>query len=326
MVEDEFLATAQLFTSHLHHAEYIRLKRLAAARNTAANSFPNTNNVAAAPLRPTDFRTAMRGETKQKRKAERRREGNEKALERMKKDARSAVAGSDDSSNLDSDSGGDEDGGGPWAGTSLHKLMAPVARKNLTSLSGLQGIQSSTRAAKGYTKPEETSQRRSAESTPRKMTRTIDPATSRHQEHPKRLLTDRSASESADEADSDLDAPPIHHHHRYPPSKPSTTTRPLPPAHSTSKANPLTLAASDLFHRTPSARAQTPPPPIQKRPTASTSPPRAKHKPPSPNKEDEAAAARKRLKMRRERAAAVRNKEGGNGRDVRIDEIPVFLV
>lgn len=36
MVEDELLATAGLFTAHLHRAEYTRLKRLAAAQNAAA--------------------------------------------------------------------------------------------------------------------------------------------------------------------------------------------------------------------------------------------------------------------------------------------------
>ena len=36
MVEDEFAATAKLFTSHIHHAEYARLKKLARERGTDA--------------------------------------------------------------------------------------------------------------------------------------------------------------------------------------------------------------------------------------------------------------------------------------------------
>lgn len=36
MVEDEFLAVARLFTTHLHRAEYARLRTLAASQNAAA--------------------------------------------------------------------------------------------------------------------------------------------------------------------------------------------------------------------------------------------------------------------------------------------------
>ncbi|KAF2483038.1 hypothetical protein BDY17DRAFT_323803 [Neohortaea acidophila] len=48
MVEDEFFSTAKIFTQHLHHAEYVRYKRLAASRG--AETLENM-------ARPTDGRT-----------------------------------------------------------------------------------------------------------------------------------------------------------------------------------------------------------------------------------------------------------------------------
>lgn len=50
MVEDEFLATAQLYTSHLHHAEYQRLKALAAKRQSSSSI-----------LRPVNGRSSAEG-------------------------------------------------------------------------------------------------------------------------------------------------------------------------------------------------------------------------------------------------------------------------
>ncbi|KAF2088871.1 hypothetical protein K490DRAFT_55495 [Saccharata proteae CBS 121410] len=54
MVEDEFLATANLYTQHLHHAEYHRLKRLARDRAASNNEM----------FRAVDRRTTMSGETR----------------------------------------------------------------------------------------------------------------------------------------------------------------------------------------------------------------------------------------------------------------------
>lgn len=50
MVEDEFFSTAQSFTQHIHHAEYVRLKNLAKARGEGT-----LQGIA----RPTDGRTAQ---------------------------------------------------------------------------------------------------------------------------------------------------------------------------------------------------------------------------------------------------------------------------
>ncbi|KAL8809314.1 MAG: hypothetical protein Q9223_007942, partial [Gallowayella weberi] len=153
MVEDEFLSTAQLFTSHLHHAEYIRLKNAALARNSNANCI--LQSASTSITRPTDSITAMRAETKRKKDAEARTGKNKAALDQMKEDARRGIAVSSDNDNDVNPEDDDEADKAPWAGTSLQGLMAPAARKTLTSLSGLQGIQSSTRAAKGFAKPED---------------------------------------------------------------------------------------------------------------------------------------------------------------------------
>lgn len=48
MVEDEFLSTAKMFTQHIHHAEYVRLKKLARSRGAGTLR---------AISRPTDGRT-----------------------------------------------------------------------------------------------------------------------------------------------------------------------------------------------------------------------------------------------------------------------------
>ncbi|KAK5112593.1 hypothetical protein LTR62_003907 [Meristemomyces frigidus] len=55
MVEDEFHSTAQSFTQHIHHAEYVRLKQLAKGRATTALE---------AIARPIDGRTQQSASTK----------------------------------------------------------------------------------------------------------------------------------------------------------------------------------------------------------------------------------------------------------------------
>ena len=57
MVEDEFLSTAHLYTSHLHKAEYLRLKKLARAQNAST-----IQNIA----RPVDDRTEQSMESRKK--------------------------------------------------------------------------------------------------------------------------------------------------------------------------------------------------------------------------------------------------------------------
>ncbi|KAL8921216.1 MAG: hypothetical protein Q9208_005827 [Pyrenodesmia sp. 3 TL-2023] len=310
MVEDEFLSTAQLFTSHLHHAEYVRLKNLAQARSSAS-SLGNHQ-------RPTDSITTMRAETLKKKQAEAKAGKNKLAIEQMKRDARGGIAVSDHSDDLEEDSDADT---APWAGTSLQGLMAPDARRqNLTSLSGLHGIKSSTRAAKGYDMQVDASPGRNRQSQ-RQRQPDAKPAyrytTKRHSNIP-------ISSEDDDEDDEDLDAP-AKRRPSPPPNpnpKPSLPSKPPPP---TNPYNALTLAAEDLYQSTqPSSK-----------PTKTNTAPDY-HSPPSkysrldsspPSRDDAAAGVRKRIQARRERTAAVekkrREEEGG---DANVNEIPIFLV
>ena len=141
MVEDEFYATAKTFTQHLHHAEYQRLKNSAKMRNASA-----LNNI----MRPTDSITAMREETKKKKEAESKAMKHKAALEKIKAQGgskRLRTGDSDDESDLEAVTPDD-----PWVGTNLQSLMVNP-RKNGTSLTGLDRIKSSTRAAAGYSKP-----------------------------------------------------------------------------------------------------------------------------------------------------------------------------
>ncbi|KAL8844765.1 MAG: hypothetical protein Q9176_000865 [Flavoplaca citrina] len=319
MVEDEFLSTAQLFTSHLHHAEYVRLKNAAKARN-ASSLLPNSN----AMSRPTDSITTMRAETKKKKEAEARMEKNRAALDKMKSDARSNIALTSDD-DLGSE---DEEDEQPWAGTSLQGLMAPAARKNLTSLSGLQGIQSSTRAANGYSKPDDSSQNERSYQSLHPATRTQQPSNPSTSNNHRPTLQRLSDMSSSNESSDDLDAPSTR------PSRPSSTKTHtisnLPPPRP-NPTNPLSLAASDLFDPTSRDKKHHFPHP---------SPPRkqkSNHKSPissPPSRNDEVAAARRRLEQRRERAAAAvaaaavsakKIDKNTNG-SVNINEIPVFLV
>ncbi|CAO1601551.1 hypothetical protein XANCAGTX0491_005206 [Xanthoria calcicola] len=310
MVEDEFLSAAQLFTSHLHHAEYVRLKNAAKARNGS--------NITA---RPTDSITAMRAETKKKKEAEVRTGKNRAALDKMMSDTRANIALSSDEEQSEDE---DEEDDQPWAGTSLQGLMAPAARKNLTSLSGLQGIQSSTRAANGYAKPDDASQSNRAHeifkppqpqpqpAPPRTHIPPNPPPTSKH--HPPTL---RSLS-SSDSSSDDLDAPST----RPPRTAPKNHTSSQPPP-KPNPSNPLTLAAEDLFHEKKSYHGPKASLPQQQTQTRTHN-----HKLPGsspPSRNDEVAAARRRLEQRRERAAAKKTNESTNGNG-NVNEIPVFLV
>lgn len=310
MVEDEFLATAQLFTSHLHHAEYVRLKHAAKARNAAFN---NT-------ARPTDSITAMRAETLKKKQAEVRAGKNKMALDEMKENARGNIAVADTHTDEEEEESDAEKS--PWVGTSLQGLMAPDARKqNLTSLSGLHGIKSSTRAANGYSKPEDSQQSLPSQRYSYPVSRSgiarpcikADPSKSTGRP-PSKRLSDVSTSSSSDD---DLDAPITRPLVPKSNNLHSTIAKSKPPL--TKKSNPLSLAAEDLFLSTQSSP----------RKPASHMPSAPRRSPPPPSKDEEAAALRRRIQARRERVAAMESKrkagDGANG-NVNVNEIPVFLV
>ena len=118
MVEDEFLHTAQRFTTHLHRAEYNRLKARAASQNAAA-----IRAIARPVVGPLSTTARVR------REAARRQAKQHTVL-------RAAGGGA----------GGDPE---PWVGTSLHGLMERQ-RSESRSISSYAPTHSTTRAAAGY--------------------------------------------------------------------------------------------------------------------------------------------------------------------------------
>lgn len=303
MVEDEFYAVAKTFTQHLHHAEYMRLKTLAKTRNASASN---------AISRPVDSITAMRAETKKRKQADTRDARNMAALEQLKNPAAQALGQNSESDFSDLEN--EVKNIGQWKGTALQGLMTTSPRKNQTSLTGLQGVKSSTRAAAGYSK----AQNRPAHRTSR--TFDLDP-NSREKFSKKRPLSEASTSE-ASETD-DLDAPVLKRHAvaTQPPPKPvhkpveDTSSRhalapPLAPSTKTLNGNPNILRSS--LSR-PSPKSTLPCPQhasdfkLESEPHQSVV---------------QSQAARRRLKVRlASEELEKRKNECGN-----VDEIPVFLV
>lgn len=137
MVEDEFLATAQTFTKHLHQEEYERRKKQARVRNASTIG-------AGGLARPTDPRAKMSAETRKNIEAQDAAKRHKAALDDMMDGAeRPAVDSEEDIGATDDDR--DDD---PWVGTHLHGLM--TSPRTSRSLIGLQGVKSNTRAAFGY--------------------------------------------------------------------------------------------------------------------------------------------------------------------------------
>lgn len=134
MVEDEFYAVAQEFTLPLHRQEYERLKE------KARNEGFKIKDLA----RPTTM-LAMRKELRQKKEAEALRTKHKIVLDDMKG---GLIRDSD--SEEDAISEREDD---PWYGTTLHGLMASP-QKAQTALVGLEKVQSTTRAAAGFSQPD----------------------------------------------------------------------------------------------------------------------------------------------------------------------------
>lgn len=126
MVEDEFLAVAQRFTTHLHRAEYNRLKAAARAQGEAAVR-EMERPVVAPPLTAT---------------ARFRREASRRGARQQRLQQRQG--------------GTDANGSGsaaavdlPWLGTSLQGLMERP-RSETRTISSYAPVHSTTRAAAGY--------------------------------------------------------------------------------------------------------------------------------------------------------------------------------
>lgn len=186
MVEDEFHAVARTFTKHLHHAEYERFKALAKERNSSTASTIS---------RPVDSITAMRAETKRKKEAEVRDAKNKATLERLGNPVKRRRSDSDilDPKDQEKDIRS-------WKGTALQDLMSRGPKKNQTSLVGLNGVKSSTRAAAGYSK----SEKKPASTT----ARSFDLAPHRISHEKKKNTRTPSESSTSDGTETDdLDAP-----------------------------------------------------------------------------------------------------------------------
>lgn len=239
MVEDEFQAVARSFTQHLHHAEYVRMKDRAKDRNASA-----INTIS----RPTDSITTMRAETRKKKEAEAKAIKQRKALDQIKGQAGRPRTGSEDDSS-EPEAANDDD---PWVGTTLQGLMTSPGR-NQTSLTGIEGVRSSTRAAAGYLKVE-------AQST--QGARTFDVASSKavtvrdKSSAPPELVHDGNDATTSED-DDDLDAPVIR--------------KKLLPALSSRSSNQSTLQSKTSHHIVKE------PPPNPKRP-----PTKDHHLPPLP--------------------------------------------
>lgn len=271
MVEDEFLSTARTFTAHLHHAEYQRLKRLSKTR-------PQTTN------RPVDSITKMREETKRQKEAEARDKRMQSVLGKLN-GAGDARNGSEESDLEDLE---EERGDAPGVGTELAQLMKQSSRKNLTSLSGLNAVKSSTRAAAGFERAKPQSEERS-------QTRSnIFKEFSRPKEAAKATVEVKEEEpETEDEDSDDLDAPTVR--------RPAKPTQPVKRKEVLRDQEPKNLTKPSL--PTPDA-----PQPGRLR-SPSTSPIRKSRE-----------AILERLK-RRERERKEKEKKV-----LDIDEIPVFLV
>ncbi|KAF2771485.1 hypothetical protein EJ03DRAFT_349498 [Teratosphaeria nubilosa] len=121
MVEDEFCSTAQIFTKHIHHAEYVRLKKRARARG--ADTWQEI-------ARPTDGRTAQSTTTKLELEAKGHRKQIQKSLKAIESDE-------------------EEDG---YMHDPQLALLMTGPRSNGQDLRGVPKLKSNTRAAAGFSR------------------------------------------------------------------------------------------------------------------------------------------------------------------------------
>ena len=261
MVEDEFYATAKAFTQHLHHAEYQRLKKSAKMKSASAMS-----NM----MRPTDSITVMREETKKRKEAEAKAMKYKAALEKIRAlgvSKRVRTGDSDDESDLETTKNDD-----PWVGTSLQSFMVNPSRDG-TSLTGLDRIKSSTRAAAGYSKPDHrpTQSSKAFDLAPSKAT-----FSKKTTGEPPRLSNDDDATTSDDD---DLDAPILPRK-----AQPAIHTKP-PASHPGQRRSPhlgTTTKQVNFAHKKPPSPEPTPYPFATSKPTRKD-PPRSTSKPAPPS-------------------------------------------
>ena len=144
MVEDEFLATAQTFTRHLHQAEYKRLKQAVKERNTSTITSIS---------RATDGTTRMREELKKKKEADSVTHKARSGVNELLEDAAQLQGRGDQESESESDFDvSDMKDDQIWQGTQLQSFMRKGPKQTLKSLAGIHGLKSHTRAAAGFRK------------------------------------------------------------------------------------------------------------------------------------------------------------------------------
>lgn len=320
MVEDEFLSTARLYTQHLHHAEYVRLKRLAATRKTS----PSASSIS----RPVDSITKMREETKRRKEAEKHarkvKDGMEKLVgevERKLADTQTQAGGSEvefeEEERMDA----------PGIGTVLGDLMKTGPRREGGGLGGLEGVKSSTRAAKGFGRGESGTQGLGTGlgNGVRKVVEVEEDGTTDDDDDLDAPVVRRSktpATTQVSEGDRDLDT--------------KGTKRPLKPPSASSiyaprpPSKPLANGSTNTSFQP--SKVSFDAPLSRYKPTSPPKPPANPTKPLKLTTEDDFTrpsnaqtdAIRRRMQARRKKEQEEERKEGEKAFDV--DEIPIFLV
>jgi len=174
MVEDEFLATAKLFTQHLHHAEYQRLKRQAEDLDAG--------NI----TRPVDNRTTLPLSVKRE-------------MESKRQDDRMTNAAEQ----------GDNDDRDPWQHDPLLGALMDSPSKSGRLLTQSEPVRSKTRAAAGFlSTSQESPKRNKVRRLPPESDRTETIANAASRTETNRGLTHKAREDNVDENDSDdLDRP-----------------------------------------------------------------------------------------------------------------------
>lgn len=139
MVEDEFYATAQTFTAHLHHAAYKRLMKEAREKKRRLPAVPEMEMQI-----PDDATRGVRDRLARRALEDRQRSGVKALVGGLLSSDPEDVEELD--LELQKEEGRVND---PWAGTSLAPLMRYESNERV-SLKGLERISGATRAAQGF--------------------------------------------------------------------------------------------------------------------------------------------------------------------------------
>jgi len=323
MVEDEFLTTARLFTSHLHHAEYKRLKSIA-----LSNQSPRALRV----MRATTAGVAM----SQQEKFRLEREGRER---RQKEVIGNILEGESDS----------EDEGVQIFDQRLRGLMAQPKALS-ANLEGLVGSKSNTRAAAGFQKASQGIEKDMSKKSLGKEPRTIDLGNSMLRPKTKKVEKPvdlpRDEKSKADDVDSlrarepqqtrpnsltkptkptkpadsipDIiaDAPALRPTKPFKPSEPTTMKPRLRPISASQSSNPRTTAAripamSGSTSSKPSAAASNPTKPLWDFDAFDD----------FPKRQSQSA-----LFLAKRKSEAAKKEREERRKSILLDEIPTFLV